>query len=190
MLTTNRVYQMNICVNFNKPRKKESSLLTSSLPFTFPGVGGRRAASSAGWIVFHYKKPQRGTAGKLAAGPLPRISSKWRRRGGATSIQYCSEHRRNRSDPKRPPRRPKSTPRQSPKGTAQQRPHRAPRGPQEASQRPPRGLPDAPARTQEARKRPPRGPQEIPQGPTTTGLYVLRTCTPRSERNPRPEVTC
>ena len=24
----------------------------------------------------------------------------------------------------------------------------------------------------------------------TPGLYVLRTCTPRSERNPRPEVTC
>ena len=32
--------------------------------------------------------------------------------------------------------------------------------------------------------------RELPGGPTTTGLHVLRTCTPRSERNPRPEVTC
>ena len=33
-------------------------------------------------------------------------------------------------------------------------------------------------------------PKEAPKGLATTGLYVLRTCTPRSERNPRPEVTC
>ena len=26
-------------------------------------------------------------------------------------------------------------------------------------------------------------PTRLPKGPTTTGLYVLRTCTPRSERN-------
>ena len=97
-------------------------------------------------------------------------------------------------------------PKRAPRG-AQESPKTAPRALQERLTRGPRGdfwgsrgrartsapppltelHPSGPGRRPRGSKRAPRGPQEAPKRPprglTTTGLYVLRTCTPRSERN-------
>eukprot|EP00959_Pyramimonas_sp_CCMP1952_P037772 790767-Pyramimonas_sp.AAC.1 len=51
-----------------------------------------------------------------------------------------------------------------------------------------RGPKQAPRRPQYTLKRLQGGPKE--SLPTTAGLHVLQTCTPRSERNPRLEGTC
>ena len=71
-------------------------------------------------------------------------------------------------------------PQESPEAAA-----RAPQGPHGA--RAPQDGPRHPQEVPRGPKKPPRGfketPKRLPGGLTTTGLYVLRTCTPRSERN-------